>query len=114
MYLSRSGKARRWRRTQAAPPSCWPADTRTSNGPDGSSARCSSTPGSAGLAYDYHQPDDDYKLSPVAEYAVAFVDDLGLSVEFRRVPYSPSDVGRAATTNGRPYAAEWVDQWVPG
>jgi putative phosphoesterase len=68
-------------------------------------------PGSVGLAYDHHQPDDDRKFS-LAEYALVIVDDLGLSVEFRRVPYSAVDVKTAAASSGRPYANEWGDQWA--
>jgi len=69
-------------------------------------------PGSVGLAYDHHQPDAGRKVSPVAEYALVIVDDLGLSVEFRRVPYSPVDLKTAAASSGRPYAHEWADQWA--
>ena len=65
-----------------------------------------------GLAYDHHQKDDEFKLRPVAEYALVIVDALGLSAEFRQVPYSSEDVQAAATANGRPYVDEWADQWA--
>jgi putative phosphoesterase len=68
-------------------------------------------PGSVGLAYDRHLPEDDFWLAPVAEYAVVFVDELGLSVEFRRVPYSLATLREAALSSGRPYAKEFVGEW---
>lgn len=69
-------------------------------------------PGSVGLAYDHRQPEAGRKVSPAADYALLVVDDLGLSVEFRRVPYSPVDVRTATASSGRPYPEEWADQWA--
>lgn len=68
-------------------------------------------PGSVGLAYDRHQPDDDFWLAPVAEYAVVFVDQLGLAVEFRRVPYSLNELRAAVSASGRPFADSFVGEW---
>jgi putative phosphoesterase len=78
-------------------------------------------PGSVGLAYDHHQagvaadgqrqPQEDFKLSPVAEYAIVFVDHLGVGVEFRRVPYSYEELQAAILESGRPYAAEFAAEW---
>jgi putative phosphoesterase len=68
-------------------------------------------PGSVGLAYDHHQPDDDFKLSPHAEYAIVFADRLGLSVEFRRVPYSLAALREAVQASGRPAGDEFLAQW---
>lgn len=68
-------------------------------------------PGSVGLAYDRHLPDDDFRLAPMAEYAVAFADELGLSVEFRRVPYSLAALREAVLSSGRPYADEFMGEW---
>jgi putative phosphoesterase len=68
-------------------------------------------PGSLGLAYDHHQPDDDFKLSPHAEYAIVFADPLGLSVEFRRVPYSLASLREAVQASGRPAGDEFLAQW---
>jgi putative phosphoesterase len=68
-------------------------------------------PGSVGFAWDHHQPEDDVKVSPHAEYAIVFADALGLSVEFRRVPYSFAAVREAVLASGRPYAEEYLAQW---
>jgi putative phosphoesterase len=68
-------------------------------------------PGSVGLAYDHHQPDDDFKVSPHAEYAIVFADALGLSVEFRRVPFSLDALRAAVLASGRPYAEQYLAQW---
>jgi putative phosphoesterase len=68
-------------------------------------------PGSVGLAYDRHLPGDDFWLPPVAEYALVFLDRLGVSVEFRRVPYSLPDLREAVLASGRPYAEEFAAEW---
>jgi putative phosphoesterase len=69
-------------------------------------------PGSVGLAYDRHVPDEDLGLAPVAEYALVLVDGLGVSVEFRRVPYSLATLREAVVSSGRPYAQEFAAEWV--
>jgi putative phosphoesterase len=68
-------------------------------------------PGSVGLAYDRHVPDAELRLAPVAEYALVFVDDLGLSVELRRVPYSFARLREVVHGSGRPYADEFAAEW---
>jgi predicted phosphodiesterase len=68
-------------------------------------------PGSVGLAYDHHQPQDDFRLTPVAEYAIVFVDRLGVGVEFRRVQYSYEELQAAILESGRPHAAEFAAEW---
>jgi putative phosphoesterase len=68
-------------------------------------------PGSVGLAYDRHEPEDDLRVVPLAEYAVVFADELGLSVEFRRVPYSLARLREAVAFSGMPYAAEFAAEW---
>jgi putative phosphoesterase len=68
-------------------------------------------PGSVGLAYDRHVPDEELRLAPVGEYAVVFVEDLGLSVEFRRVPYSLARLREALRASGRPHADEFAAEW---
>jgi putative phosphoesterase len=70
-------------------------------------------PGSVGLVYDRHVPEADLQLAPVAEYALVLVDDLGVSVEFRRVPYSASALREAVRASGRPYAEEFASEWAP-
>jgi predicted phosphodiesterase len=61
-------------------------------------------PGSVGLAYDYHQPEDDFRFDAVAEYAVVTVGPQDPAVEFRRVPYSLDELRRAVLASGRPNA----------
>jgi predicted phosphodiesterase len=70
-------------------------------------------PGSVGLAYDRHQPEDDLSLAPVAEYAIVFVDELGLSVEFRSVPFSLDELRAVVLSSGRPYAEDFIGEWSP-
>jgi putative phosphoesterase len=67
-------------------------------------------PGSVGLAYDRHEG-DELRLAPVAEYALVVVDDLGLSVELRRVPYSLEALRAAVLASGRPSADEFAAEW---
>jgi putative phosphoesterase len=61
-------------------------------------------PGSVGVAYDHHQSDEPPLITPVAEYAIAFVDATGVSVEFRRVPYSLERLREVVIASGRPEA----------
>ena len=68
-------------------------------------------PGSVGLAYDHHQPQDDFRLTLVAEYAIVFVDPHGIGVEVRRVPYSHDELRTAILDSGRPHAAEFAAEW---
>jgi putative phosphoesterase len=70
-------------------------------------------PGSVGLAYDRHQADAALRLAPVAEYALVLVDEHGLSVELRRVPYSLAALRDAVLVSGRPYADEFAAEWEP-
>lgn len=69
-------------------------------------------PGSIGYAYDRHQPQSALKIAAVAEYALVIVDRLGISVEFRRVPYPLSEFIEQTAKSGRPYADEWAAQWT--
>jgi predicted phosphodiesterase len=61
-------------------------------------------PGSVGLAFDQHESEEDVRIRPVAEYAIAFVGDTGVSVEFRRIPYSLQELRKAVIASGRPDA----------
>ncbi len=70
-------------------------------------------PGSVGVTYDRHQPEDDFKLTPAAEYAVVTSGDRGSAVEFRRVGYSLDELVRAARAGGRPYADDYIASWRP-
>jgi putative phosphoesterase len=69
-------------------------------------------PGSVGLAYDRHLSEADLRLDPVAEYALVLADDLGLSVEFRRVSYPLAALREAVLESGRPYADEFAAEWA--
>jgi putative phosphoesterase len=68
-------------------------------------------PGSVGLPYDHRQPEDDFKLAPHAEYAIVFADALGLSVEFRRVPFSLDALRAAVLASGRPHVEQYLARW---
>lgn len=68
-------------------------------------------PGSVGVAYDRHQPEDDFKLTPVAEYAIVTAGAAGAAVEFRRVPYSLERLREVIRASGRPRAAEYSAMW---
>lgn len=68
-------------------------------------------PGSVGLAYDHHQPEGDFRLTPTAEYAIVTGGQSGPSVEFRRVPYSLAEMLAAIRTSGRPHADSFALQW---
>ncbi len=61
-------------------------------------------PGSVGVAFDQHQSEDDVRVRSVAEYAIAFVRDGAVSVEFRRIPYSVERLREAVIASGRPDA----------
>jgi predicted phosphodiesterase len=71
-------------------------------------------PGSVGLAYDHHQPQDDFRLTPIAEYAILTGGGRRAAVEFRRVPYSLEDLLAAVRASGRPKADEFAEQWRAG
>jgi predicted phosphodiesterase len=61
-------------------------------------------PGSVGLPFDHHQSEGELRISPVAAYAIAFVDDTEVSVDFRRIPYSLDRLREAVIASGRPDA----------
>jgi putative phosphoesterase len=60
-------------------------------------------PGSVGLAYDHHRPEEEIRFAPVAEYALVFLDPGGASVEFRRVAYDLGELREAVLASGRPH-----------
>ena len=69
-------------------------------------------PGSVGLAYDHHQPEESFRADAWAEYAIVTVDGA-VGFEFRRVPFDRAAVLRAIDASGMPHpeAARlfWVD-----
>lgn len=68
-------------------------------------------PGSVGLAYDHHQPEDDFRLTPIAEYAILTVGEDEPRVEFRRVQYSFDELLDVIRASGRPHAETFAAQW---
>jgi predicted phosphodiesterase len=59
-------------------------------------------PGSIGVPYDHHQPDDAFRLTAVAEYAFLNVTGDAATVEFRRIPFAVAALRAAAGANGFP------------
>jgi len=56
---------------------------------------------------------DERRLLPVhAEYGLVIVDDLGLSIEFRQVPYAYADLERAMKESGRPYGEQFLADYA--
>ena len=70
-------------------------------------------PGSVGLAYDHHRPEDEIRFAPVAEYALVFLDGRGPAVEFRRVGYDLGELREAVLASGRPYGEEHLAVYEP-
>jgi putative phosphoesterase len=70
-------------------------------------------PGSVGLAYNRHQPDEGFRLDPWADYAVLTADDARLSLEFRRVPFDVAAYLAVFRASGRPYAESFMAQYAP-
>jgi predicted phosphodiesterase len=77
----------------------------------GQDARFFFNPGSIGLAYSHHQPDEGFQADPWAEYAVLASEGDRLALEFRRVLYNVEPLIRAYETSGRPYAEKAVAQY---
>lgn len=69
-------------------------------------------PGSVGLAYDHHQPEETFRADPHAEYAIVSVDG-SIGVEFRRVPYAREDVLAAIEASGMPHPDSAARFWRP-
>src|SRR5439155_6126313 len=68
-------------------------------------------PGSVGVAYDRHLPEEAFHLDPWAEYAVLSSEGERLSLEFRRVPYDVGELVRIILSSGRPYEEEFAGQY---
>ena len=77
----------------------------------GADGRFSLNPGSIGLAYSHHQPDDGFRADPWAEYAVLTSEGQRLALEFRRVPYDVAPLLDVYNTSGRPYADKAIAQY---
>ena len=77
----------------------------------GADGRFYFNPGSVGLAYSHHQPEDAFRADPWAEYAVLTSEGPRLALEFRRVPYDVASLISAYRSSGRPYADKAVGQY---
>ncbi len=78
----------------------------------GSDGRFFFNPGSVGLAYSHHQPDDTFRADPWAEYAVLTSEGDRLALEFRRVPYDVAPLIEAYAASGRPFADQEIAQYT--
>jgi putative phosphoesterase len=63
-------------------------------------------PGSVGVAYNRHQPKENFQRDPWAEYAVLTSEGAQLGLEFRRVPLDAQALIGSILASGRPYAEE--------
>jgi predicted phosphodiesterase len=68
-------------------------------------------PGSVGLAYDHHQPEESFRADPLAEYAILTIDGA-VEVEFHRVPFDRAAVVRAIETSGMPHPENAARLWA--
>jgi putative phosphoesterase len=61
-------------------------------------------PGSVGVAYNRHQPEEAFKFDPWAEYAIFELDLARLHLEFRRVPFDIATLIEITVASGQPDA----------
>lgn len=69
-------------------------------------------PGSVGLAYSHHQPSDNFRLDPWAEYAILDVHHGHFALAFHRVPYDVAALITVYQASGRPYADATIAQYA--
>jgi predicted phosphodiesterase len=65
-------------------------------------------PGSIGVVYDYHLPNDQFHTDPWAEYAVLSYEERRMCLSFHRVPYDLEELIELIKTSGRPHADRMV------
>jgi predicted phosphodiesterase len=70
--------------------------------------------GSVGLPFSEGPSGGSMRVSRWAEYALATVDERGLTLEFRRVPYDVEEMLLAARASGMPQAEWWISCWSDG
>lgn len=70
-------------------------------------------PGSVGLAYNVHLPDDEIYIYPYAEYAIVSIDADDPRIEFCQVPYDIDELDRVARASGHPYADSQAVRYRP-
>lgn len=68
-------------------------------------------PGSVGLVYDHHQPEEDVLFEPVAQYGILYTSASGPGVDFRQVPYSREQLREAMLESGRPSAQSFFARY---
>ena len=68
-------------------------------------------PGCVGLAYNRHQPEENFHLDAWAEYAILTREDETLALEFRRVPFDVNRLFQFIRASGRPFAHEAAAQY---
>lgn len=69
-------------------------------------------PGSVGVAFNHTQSDDKGLLDPWAEYALLTVEDLQVSLEFRRLPLDLKKLGQIYGHSTRPFAEEAMAEYI--
>ena len=70
-------------------------------------------PGSVGMAYNFHLPDDQIYIYPFAEFAIVSTEDDHPRIEFCRVPYDLDELDRAARASGHPYGNSQAVRYRP-
>jgi predicted phosphodiesterase len=68
-------------------------------------------PGSVGFAVDHHQSHDPPRADVRAEYAIVSVDEGGVAVEFRRVPFDVGELLRSIEASGLPNPEDAAGHW---
>ena len=68
-------------------------------------------PGSVGLAYSHHQPDEGFQMDHWAEYAMLTVEDNRFALEFHRVPFDVAALMAIYQQSGRPHSASALAQY---
>jgi predicted phosphodiesterase len=69
-------------------------------------------PGSVGMPYDHYQSEENPWLRPIAEYALLRASGSGLTLEFRRVPFSLEALRDAVEAPGFPDANLFLANWL--
>jgi predicted phosphodiesterase len=68
-------------------------------------------PGSVGLPLDHHRSESPPRADSHAEYAILTAKELGIGVEFRRIPFDVDQLLDAAQTSGMPHPHDVADHW---
>ena len=72
-------------------------------------------PGSVGLAYNRHRPEESFTIDPWAEYALLRADSKAhIRLDLRRVPYPVDELLNIYKSSGRPHAEQIMEQFRRG